>query len=304
MRDLRALITWLLHEARAVGGFVREREIWIALTVGLLLWTLAYQAPYAHQLDLGGNLQNGRRYDDAPFLDNFNDPEPNPIPDRAAMLFRWSRADSTIVFPGIGGGRRLVRVRASTGSRPEPVLSQWDDGAHTYTIAANKVQRDYEIVVESDSTGDLTLHFATPSLTPAGDPRTLGLVMSRLVVEPVGGARLPALRQLALLAFALALVYGLLRRFALARRPALVLALALAALAALLLARERMALTLLTPLLPAILAGCYALGLGLDALSQIADCRLQIADWPAKHPSGRWSVVGGRSSAESSRVAI
>jgi hypothetical protein len=35
-----------------------------------------------------------------------------------------------------------------------------------------------------------------------------------------------------------------------------------------------MALTLLTPLLPAILAGCYALGLELD----IADCRLQIAD--------------------------
>ena len=102
--------------------------------------------------------------------------------------------------------------------------------------------------------------------------------MSRLVVEPVGGARVPAPRQLALLALALALAYALLRRFALAGRPALVFALALAALAALLLARERMALTLLTPLLPAILAGCYALGLGLDALLQIADCRLQIAD--------------------------
>ena len=72
---------------------------------GLLLWTLAYQVPYTHRLDLGGNLQTGRRYDDTPFLDNFNDPEPNPIPDHATLLYRWSRADLTIVFPGIGGGR-------------------------------------------------------------------------------------------------------------------------------------------------------------------------------------------------------
>src|SRR3954467_3985069 len=177
MRDLRALLTWLFHEARAAGGFAREPEIWIALASGLLLWTLAYQMPYAHRLDIGGNLQSGRRNDDAPFLDNFNDPEPNPIPADAPLLYRWSRADSTIVLPGIGGGRWLARVRASTGSRPEPVMSQWDDGAHIYTIAATKAHLNYAIIVESDSSGDLTLHFATPPFTPAGDKRVLGLVM-------------------------------------------------------------------------------------------------------------------------------
>src|SRR5512132_4017805 len=132
----------LKSEVRAATGFAREREIWIALAAGLLLWTLAYQLPYTHRLDLGGNLQTGRRYDDTPFLDNFNDSEPNPIPDHTTLLYRWSRADSTIKFPGIGGGRWQARVRASTGSRPEPLLSRWDDGARSYTVAVTKAQRD------------------------------------------------------------------------------------------------------------------------------------------------------------------
>jgi hypothetical protein len=291
MRDLRAVLTWLLHEARAVAGFARERETWIALVGGLLLWTLAYQVHYTHRLDIGGSLQTGRRGDDAPFLNNFNASEPNPIPDHTTLLYRWSRADSTIVFPGIGGGRWLAQVRASTGARPEPVVSQWADGARSYTIAATKTQRDYAIIVEADSAGDLTLHIATPPLTPAGDSRTLGLVMSRLVVAPVDGARVPAARQLALLTLALALIYALLRRFALARRTALAYALALALVAALLLARERMALTLLTPLLPAILAGSYALG----TLLQVVDCRLQIAELSAKQIHRPSSIVHRRS---------
>src|SRR6185503_2842117 len=102
-------------------------------------------------------------------------------------------------------------------------------------------------------------------------------------------------RQLALLALALALIYVLLRRFALASRPALACALALAVLAALLLARERMALTLLTPFLPALLAGCYVLGLGLEALLQIADCRLQIADYRYRANNRQSSIVNHQS---------
>ena len=187
MRDLRALLTWLLYEARAVIGFAREREIWIALAGGLLLCTLAYQVPYAHRLDIGGSLQNGRRDDDAPFLDNFNAPEPNPILDHTTLLYRWSRAESMIVFPGIGGGRWLVRASVGTGARPETLLSQWGAGARNNKIYASKRHRDYKIVVESDSAGDLTLHISTPPLSPAGDSRTLGLVMSRLVIEPVAG---------------------------------------------------------------------------------------------------------------------
>ena len=268
MRDLRAITTWLLHEAGIAIGFIREREIWIALACGLLLWALAYQAPYTYRLDLGGNLATGRRYDDEPYLgDTFNKSEPaDPIPAGTQQLLRWSKEDSTIVLPGIGGGRWAVRISASSGPRPAPVPSRWDDGTTATSLAIGAAQRDYRLTVSADGAGDLTLHFVTPPFDAPGDPRSLGLVMTRVIVEPIAGARLPAPRQLALLASALVLAYLLLRRFALSRRPALVAALLLAGLAALLLARERMALTLLTSRLPAILAGCYALGLVLVRL--------------------------------------
>jgi hypothetical protein len=273
MRDLRAITTWLLREAKAAAGIAREREIWIALAAGLLLWALAYQAADTYRLDLGGNLQTGRRYDDEPFLgDTFNKSEPaDPIPAGTQLLLRWSKAESTIVFPGLGGGSWLARINASSGPRPTPVLSRWSDGRTTTDLTVGAAQRDYRLVVSADSAGDLTLRFATPPFDPPGDPRSLGLVMARVTVEPIAGARLPAWRQLALLACALALAYLLLRRFALSAAPTLACVLALAALAALLLARERMALTLLTPRLPAILAGCYALGLALDAIYQRLD---------------------------------
>jgi hypothetical protein len=299
MRDLRAITTWLFREARAAAGFIREREIWIALASGLLLWSLAYQAPYSHRLDLGGNLESGRRYDDEPFLgDTFNKSEPpDPLPTSTQLLWRWTKEESTITFPGMGGGRWLARISASSGPRPGLVASRWSDGAITTIVMIDGAQRDYRLGVGADSAGDLTLHFLSPPFAAPGDPRSLGLVMTRVIVEPLAGARVPAWRQLALLACALGLAYLLLRRFGLARRIALALALALALLAALLLARERMALTFLTPRLPAILAGCYALGLALDALYRYMDHRRRaLDDSQRNHTNRRSSIVGRRSS--------
>src|SRR5262249_17752148 len=197
MRDLRALTNWLIFEARAAMGFAREREIWIALACAWLLWMLAYQAPYTHRLDLGGNLQTGRRYDDEPFLgDSFNKSEPaDPIPAGTTLLLRWSKQDSTLILPGIGGGRWVVRVNASSGPRPTPVVTRWDDGTTTSSLTIDAVQRDYHLAARANSSGDLTLHFVTPPLEAPGDPRSLGLVMTRVIVEPIAGPRLPAPRQ-------------------------------------------------------------------------------------------------------------
>ena len=292
MRDLRAIATWFSYEGRAIAGFVREPEIWIALAGGLILWALAYQAPFVYQIDVGGSRQTMRQWDDQPFLVGFNDPEPDGLDTHPDVTpYRWTRDESTIRLPGVGGGRWLATILAGSGrSTGESVTSRWDDGATTTAVTVEALPKVYRLVADADGGGDLTLRLVAPQLQAPNDPRTLGLMMFRVSVAPLGGVQVPATRQLALLAAALALVYLLLRRLVCAPRAALAAALGLAALAAALLAGPRMALTLITPRLPAILIGCYALGLALDALYRyvIADCRLQIADWHPRtvaHPS-------------------
>jgi hypothetical protein len=274
MRDLRAIATWLIGEVRATAGLISEREIWLALCVALLLCTLAYQIPLVYRLDVGGSRATMRQWDDDPFIvpKTFGDPEPADLSkDSTTPPYRWATEDARMLLPGLGGGRWLVSVSAKSG-RPDAssILSHWDDGIHTAAIDVDAQSHIYRFVASSDGAGDLQMHFVTPPLKAPGDKRSLGLVVTRVAVESLEGWRLPATGQLGLLALALALAYLSVRRFALAPRPALAFALALAVLTALLLARQRMALTLLAPRLPPILAACYALGLGLEALGKAA----------------------------------
>lgn len=267
MRDLRAIGGWLADESRAIAGYAREPQLWVALCAGLLLWALAYQAPYRYQVDIGGNRETGRRHDDDPFLEGFNAQEPESFSEHpGATPFRWTSDDATIRLPGIGGGRWHVAVKAA--GRPDglPVDSQWDDGSTTTTVSLGALPLVYQLTAAADSPGDLTLRMVTPPFVAPADPRSLGFVMFRVEVASTAGIRWPAAGQLALLAAILSLIYALGRRLAFGPRLTLALALGLAALAAGLLLRERMALTLLTPRLAWILIGAYALGLILDTI--------------------------------------
>jgi hypothetical protein len=270
MSDLRAIAVWIVTEVNAASRFIREPQLWLVLGCGLVLWTLAYQAPYRYQIDIGGNQQTLRQHDDDPYLDNFNDPEPPKLytyTNHDKIPLRWTRDRSTITLPGLGGQRWNVELKASS-SRPDQstVVSRWSDGTITHSVTVDAQQRIYQFLARVNSAGDLILQFDTPPFETPTDPRTLGLVMFWLIVDQGGGPQLPALRQLALLAMTLALVHLLLRRLAIAARIVLVLSIGLAAIAAALLIRERMALTLMTPRLPLIVGGSYALCLILEPI--------------------------------------
>ena len=77
MDELRAIGAWLRRELLALIGWLREPGMSLTLLVGLLLWSLTYQATPPQTLLLGGDPQTHRRGYDTPYLTgSFNDAEP------------------------------------------------------------------------------------------------------------------------------------------------------------------------------------------------------------------------------------
>src|SRR5688500_13195414 len=106
---------------------LRERSLFVALAAGLLLWSLAYQAPARPAFPVGGDAATGRRHDDAPFLLGVNAPEPERagVADWRTLApgygYRWASSDATLRLPGLGGGLWQLEVGAASGRAGEGV---------------------------------------------------------------------------------------------------------------------------------------------------------------------------------------
>lgn len=250
---------WCGAELRLLGGTVRAPRLWVALGAALLLWSLAYQSNPPFRLDIGGDRAARLRGFDSPFLTGFNDPEPANRPDlpwhaAVASPYRWAGDRATVTFPGAGGDRWVMRVTAASG-RPDgsAIDSLWQVGdAPPFAVRIAAQPRVYAILGQVDALGDLRLTADTSPLISAVDPRTLGMVLFRVVAAPAGSAPVqPAWAVLALLALALGGLYALIRRAfppgAPGERAAFMAALAVALLAAWMLAIRRMDLTILAP---------------------------------------------------------
>jgi hypothetical protein len=275
VEDLRAIGAWLAREGGELLGRLREPELWAALLAGLLLWSLAYQVTPGYTIAVGGDPQTHKRDYDTPFLvsGGFNDSEPGTITRDGEQLqwweqdmppYRWASDDATVLLPGAGGGSWALHVLARSG-RPggAAVESHWqigDDAPITLPIDAHP--RVYTLVGGAPG-GNLRLTMRTPRLEGPGDPskRNLGLVIHRIAVAPIEarGPRIPAPRQLALLATIQFVCYSLARRLALPRGWALLLALSVAAICTAMLATQRLTLTIWTPALAALAIGSYTL---------------------------------------------
>ncbi len=245
-----------------------------ALFIALCAWTLAYQMPFSQIVHVGGDVERQRREDDRPFFAGTANGSEPATPNNLrwwetvtdGYAFRWTRADTTATFSGIGGGRWVVEVLATPGGRSDVgrLVSTWTVGANPSIdlVLPPGAPRRYRILAASAPTGDLALRFQTPSYTPPNDARQLGFVLHEVRVRSVGDSlRPPAWPQLALLTLSLILLYGLARGLAFGQRGALALAGASALMAALLLATSRMALTFFTPALAGLALSCSVLGL-------------------------------------------
>lgn len=219
-RQGAALLGWIAAELRQIAVVARTPQWWVSLGVALILWVLAYQVAPTVRLDAGGNRETRQRGFDAPFLVDFNDSEPADLPDRPwymadALPYRWTRAASSVVFPGAGGDLWLLRVTTASG-RPDgsAVSSVWRTAdSSQITLQINAQRRTYAILAPIDAAGDLRLTFETPRLIIPSDPRILGLPVFRIVAKPAQPAPYrPAWTVLAWLALALTGVYTLAQR--------------------------------------------------------------------------------------------
>lgn len=276
-RRSAALTGWIAAELRQIAVVARAPQCWASLGVALALWMLAYQAAPTLRLDVGGNRETRQRGFDTPFLVNFNDSEPADLPVRPwyaadALPYRWTRSVSSVVFPGAGGDRWLLRVTTASG-RPDgsAVSSVWRtaDGAQVaFQIEAQR--RTYAILAPADTSGDLRLTFETPPLIAPSDPRTLGLPVFRIVAIPVQASPYrPASAMLAWMAAALAGAYALAQRTSAPfRRTAyapVAVATTVALLAAWMIATRRMDVTVFAPTVAVLVWAAYALTIVVEA---------------------------------------
>lgn len=276
-RRSAALTGWIAAELRQIAAVARAPQWWVSLGVALALWMLAYQAAPTLRLDAGGDRESRQRGFDAPFLVNFNDPEPADLPDRPwyaadALPYRWTRSVSSVVFPGAGGDRWLLRVTTASG-RPDgsAVSSVWrtGDGAQI-TLQIEAQRRTYAVLAPADAAGDLRLTFETPPLLAPSDPRTLGLPVFRIVAIPAQPAPYrPAWAMLAWMTAALAGAYALAQRTgAPFRRTAyapVAVAMTVALLAAWMIATRRMDATVFAPTVAVWVWAAYALTICVEA---------------------------------------
>jgi hypothetical protein len=280
MNDLQAIGAWLAREGMALWIRLREPELWAALLIGLLLWSLAYQSAPAQTLYIGGDARTHDRDYDAPFLTvgSFNESEPGGKRDgkewweQELPPYRWATDDATVLLPGLGGGRWAVKVWAASGRAGGAVPSHWQVGDGTPVPLSIDARPSVYTIAGDANGGDLRLTMRTPRYDAPGDSRSLGLVIHSISVTAIEnpGLRMPAPGQLALLAFCLVVCYSLVRRLSLPRRWALALALGVAALFALLLVEHRLALTIWALALAWLSAICYLLAILLAPLLAVA----------------------------------
>ncbi|NJO07931.1 MAG: hypothetical protein HC876_21775 [Chloroflexaceae bacterium] len=171
----------------------------VALLMGLLLWTLAYQVPFSVVLAIGGDETTYRRHDDAPFLHGFNDPEPDSDETwqwwtlAPGYAYRWTESNARIHLPGIGGGRWVVTLLADSG-RPagEAATGSWYVGEQlAMAVQVPAAPRRYRFTAQASSAGDLEIGMQMQPFQPANDPRDLGLVLRSVQITSAAAAFQP-----------------------------------------------------------------------------------------------------------------
>ncbi|HEY0070392.1 MAG TPA: hypothetical protein VGE04_10530 [Chloroflexia bacterium] len=217
---------------------IRERALWLALVAGLVMIVLAYQSPRPLLVDIGSQF-------DTQHMVGFHEPERNE-----QATYRWSRADSSIVFQGAGKPLSPLSVQLQLTGGPTPSeVAVRVNGHEVAPLKLTPASAAYTINVDPawvDLSGDLRLDFASPTFKQGTDRRELGFLADFARVDRPAGFVIPSLTQLLGLLLSAALLYMLLRAVWLTPRGAGLLAGLFIAASAGVIAVQRLLLTTFT----------------------------------------------------------
>lgn len=175
-----------------LGSSVGVRAWWWIAAVAVIAAAVigaAYQTHPTYAITIGQRVQ------DDPLVQEFNTAEHQPAA-VGGRTYRWTRGESSIAFPGIGRSAATVTLTMAGGPNPDPdviVLANNGEVAHLHLTPDFA---DYPIAIAAPylTTGNLTLTIrATPFRAP-GDRRELGVLVSRVRIQPSGGFALPPAR--------------------------------------------------------------------------------------------------------------
>lgn len=189
----------LAGERPATASRVRLRLPWLPLVFGVLSLglVLAGAAVARPGLDLAADDPAARRV-----LVGFHGVERN-----ASASFRWSEPRATIFVYGFEGRPALVRLRLTAprpaGTAPPQLDAQAGDTAlGSFTVSGD--WRHYHLLIPTRPSGESALQLTTTAFLPPGDPRELGVALSRVQASATtSGLALPPVRISFLLALPL-----------------------------------------------------------------------------------------------------
>jgi hypothetical protein len=145
---------------------------------------LAYQWDATYSLDIGAV-----KADDDLYITGFYQRESSPADD-----YRWTGPHASVRFPGVGYGQGWTLSLHASGYRPtEEAPAQVEVSLNHQRLAsfvAEDGMTEYRIPIPASTinwSGDMLVEIEPEVFSLENDPRELGLLVSRISIEPAGG---------------------------------------------------------------------------------------------------------------------
>ncbi len=259
----------------------------VAILLGLLAVVAAYQSRRPLFVDIGGAF-------DSPHTPGFYAPEQS-----GQATFRWSAANSTLLFPGIGKALSTfdvaLQLSSGRGAGSSPIdVGVAVNGHSTAALHLGPDSKTYRISVQPEwfgVDGDLQLDFTSRTFKSGADKRELGFIADFARVDLPSSPILPSLTQLFWLALCGTLLLLCLRSLTITTLAASSITILFLIACALVVALQRLFLTVYTPRLAATLLMALMLAFVAERLTRWLT---GVAGWQGERALPEWAWTGLR----------